>query len=61
MSVEVRGNLDFSLKKFKNQVSGTLSKVKERSEGYKKPGMKRREAIKKGVQNSRKNSRKNNY
>lgn len=61
MSVEVRGNLDFAYRKFKTQVSGTLSKVKERSEGYKKPGIKRREAVKKGVQNTRKNSRKNNY
>ncbi len=59
MSVEVRGNLDFALKRFKNQVvkSGVLSKAKERNEGYKKPGIQRREAIKNGIKNSRKKSR----
>lgn len=57
MSVDVRNNnLDFALKKFKTQVAknGTLSKAKERAEGYKKPGVKRKEEKKANTINSRK-------
>ncbi|MCI6001790.1 MAG: 30S ribosomal protein S21 [Tenericutes bacterium] len=56
MSVEVRGNLEIAMKRFKTQLarSGSLQKVRERSDGYKKPGIKNREAIKQGIKNSRK-------
>jgi len=63
MSVSVRNNnVDQALKIFKTQVarSGTLSKARERAEGYKKPGVNRREEKKKNTINSRKNS-KNRY
>ena len=45
MSVSVKNNnVDQALKIFKTQVarSGTLSKARERAEGYKKPGVNRR-------------------
>ena len=44
------------MKRFKTQLarSGSLQKVRERSDGYKKPGIKNREAIKQGIKNSRK-------
>ena len=63
MSVSVRNNnVDQALKIFKTQVarSGDLSRVKERAEGYKKPGVNRREEKKKNTINSRKNN-KNRY
>lgn len=62
MSVSVRNNnVDQALKIFKTQVakSGTLSKARERAEGYKKPGVRLKEEIKKNTINSRKN--KKNY
>lgn len=62
VTVSVRGNnVDFALKALKNQVArnGNLSKAKERAEGYKKPGVARKEEKKKNTINSRKNSRKN--
>ncbi len=57
--VEVRGNLDLSLKKFKQKVArdGVPSECKKR-EGYDKPGVKRRNAKKEAIKNSRKKSRK---
>ena len=56
MSVEVRGNLEIAMIRFKTELarSGSLQKVWERSDGYKKPGIKNREAIKQGIKNSRK-------
>ena len=63
MAVSVKNNnVDQALKIFKTQVarSGTLSKARERAEGYKKPGVNRREEKKKNTINSRKNS-KNRY
>ncbi len=63
MSVSVKNNnVDQALKIFKTQVArnGTLSKAKERAEGYKKPGVNRREEKKKNTINSRRNS-KNKY
>lgn len=56
MSVEVRGNLESAMKRFKTQIarSGSLQKVRERSDGYKKPGIKNREAKEQGIKNARK-------
>ena len=64
MSVSVRNNnVDQALKIFKTQVakSGTLSKAREREEGYKQPGVYRREEKKKNIINSRKNKKKRDY
>ena len=63
MSVNVRDNdLEFALKRFKTEVarSGTLSIAKERANGYKKPGVRRKEEKKIGTINSRGNARNNN-
>ncbi len=60
MSVSVKnGNIEFALKRFKTEVAknGTLSKARERADGYKKPGVKHREEVKKNTINSRKNNR----
>ena len=64
MSVSVRNNnVDQALKIFKTQVakSGTLSKARERAEGYKKTGVNRIEEKKKNIINSRKNKKKRDY
>jgi len=64
VTVSVKNNdVEFALRKFKNQVArnGNLSKAKERAEGYKKPGVARKEEKKKNTINSRKNNRRNNY
>ena len=52
-------NVEFALRKFKNQVArnGNLSKARERAEGYKSKGFKEREEKKKNTINSRKNKR----
>ena len=54
------GNLDGALRKFKQKVArdGIPSEVKKR-EAYDKPGIKRREAKKAGIKNSRKRERNN--
>lgn len=59
MSVEVRGNLEGAMKKLKTELArkGSLQKVKERSEGFKKRGIKNREAREQGIKNSKKNSK----
>lgn len=56
------GNVDSALRtmKQKNARDGLLKKVRERQEGYKKPGVKRREKKEEGIKNSRKRQR-NNY
>ena len=62
ITVGVRNNdVEFALRKFKNQVArnGNLSKARERAEGYKKPGVRLKEEIKKNTINCRKN--KKNY
>ena len=62
MAVKVKdNNLDLALKRFKVQVakSGTLSKARERAEGYKKPGVRRKEEKKINTINSRRNNRNN--
>ena len=46
MSVSVKNNnVDFAIKKFKTEIAreGTLSKARERADGYKKPGVRHRE------------------
>ena len=60
MAVKVKdNNLDLALKRFKVQVakSGTLSKAREIAEGYKKPGVRRKEEKKINTINSRRNNR----
>ena len=54
------GNLDGALRKFKQKVArdGIPSEVKKR-EAYDKPGIKRREAKKAGIKNSRKREKNN--
>ena len=49
------GNVDSALRtmKQKNAKEGLLKTVKERSDGYMKPGVKRRKAKKEGIKNSR--------
>ena len=56
------GNVDGALRTLKqrNAKDGSSKKVRERQEGYMKPGVKRRLAKKEAIKNSRKNNR-NNY
>ena len=63
MTVSVKNNnVELAIKKFKTEIarSGTLSKAKERADGYKKPGVRLREEKKINIMNSRKNN-KNRY
>lgn len=55
------GNIENALKTFKqkNAKSGLLKKARERQEGYLKPGVKRREAKKEAIKNSRRRAREN--
>ena len=55
-------NVDFGLRKLKTEVAknGTLSKARERADGYKKPGVRLREEKKINTINSRRNN-KNRY
>lgn len=55
-------NVDFGLRRLKTEVakSGTLSKARERADGYKKPGVRLREEKKINTMNSRKNSKNRN-
>lgn len=52
------GNVEMALKKFKQKVSkdGTLQEVRKR-DFYEKPGIKKRNAKKEAIKNSRKKSR----
>ena len=56
------GNVDSALRTFKqkNVKDGLLKKVREREEGYMKPGVKRRKAKKEAIKNARRNNRKYN-
>ncbi len=58
--VQVRGNLDQALRKFKQKVArdGVPSEFKKR-EAYDKPGVRRRAAKKEGIKNSRKREKSN--
>ncbi|MDO5569336.1 MAG: 30S ribosomal protein S21 [bacterium] len=64
MSVKVRDkDLDGAIRRFRqeNARNGGLSKVKDRERnGYKKPGVKRRDKKKEGIKNSRKKNRERN-
>ena len=53
------GNVDGALRtmKQKNARDGLLKKVRERQEGYKKPGVKRREKRDEGIKNTRRRER----
>ena len=57
--VKNNNNLEFAIKKFTAETArtGTLSKARERAQGYKKRGVRNREEKKKNTINSRKNSR----
>jgi len=56
------GNVDGALRtmKQKNARDGLLKKARERQEGYKKAGVRRREKKDEGIKNTRKRER-NNY
>lgn len=56
------GNVDGALRmmKQKNAKDGLLKNVRERQEGYLKPGVKRRKAKKEAIRNSKKKSREYN-
>lgn len=59
-SVTVRnGDVDGALRsmKQKNAREGLLKKVRERQDGYKKPGVRRREKKKEGTKNTRRRER----
>lgn len=53
------GNVDGALRtlKQKNLRDGLLKKAREKQEGYKKPGVKRRERTKEGIKNTRRRER----
>lgn len=55
------GNVENAIRTFKqkNAKSGLLKEVRERQEGYLKPGAKRRKARKEAIRNSRKRAREN--
>lgn len=57
--VEVHGNLERDLARFKNKVnqSGVPSKLKEKRQ-YDKPGVKKRNALKEAMKNKRKANKK---
>lgn len=55
------GNVDGALRivKMKGAKDGSSKKLRERQEGYLKPGARRRKAKKEAIRNSRKRSREN--
>ena len=55
------GNLDFALRRFKQKVAkdGVPSECKKR-EGYDKPGVRRRNAKKEGIKNTRRRNKARN-
>jgi ribosomal protein S21 len=57
--VVVNGNIDGALRKFKQKVarSGVPSEVKKRQDGYKKPGVERRERKEAARRNANKRNR----
>ena len=57
------GNVEGALRtmKQKNMRDGLLKAVRERNEGYMKPGVKRRLAKKEAIRNSRKRNRERAY
>ena len=53
-------NLEFALRRSKVESASTLSKARERADGYKKPGVRLREEKKINTMNSRKNNKNRN-
>ncbi len=51
------GNIDMALKSLKNDKDGSRAQLKERNQGYLKPGVKRRNARKEGIKNTRRRER----
>ena len=61
MSIIVKNNnIEFALRRSKIESASTLSKARERANGYKKPGVRHREEKKINTINSRRNN-KNKY
>lgn len=56
-----KNGLESALRMFKQKTAkdGLLKEVRERNEGYQKPGVKRRNAKKEAIKNSRKKERLN--
>lgn len=55
------GNVDGALRTLKqNAKDGLQKQVRDRLDGYMKPGVRRRKAKKEAIRNSRKNARKEN-
>ena len=57
----VKGNVDNAIRTMKQKSArdGLLKKVREKQEGYKKPGVRRREKREQGIKNTRKRERYN--
>jgi len=55
----VKGNVDNAIRTMKQKSArdGLLKKVREKQEGYKKPGERRREKKEQGIKNTRKRER----
>lgn len=53
------GNVDGALRNLKatNSKDGSLAKLKDKQEGYLKPGVRRRNAKKEGIKNARRRAR----
>ncbi len=51
------GNVEGALRNLKIDKDGSRAKLKERTQGYLKPGVKRRNAKKEGVKNTRRRER----
>ena len=51
------GNVEGALRNLKIDKDGSRAKLKERIQGYQKPGVKRRNAKKEGIKNTRKRQR----
>ena len=52
------GNVEGALRNLKMDKDGSRAKLKERTQGYLKPGVKRRNAKKEGIKNARRRDRK---
>ena len=51
------GNVEGALRNLKVDRDGSRAQIKERTQGYLKPGVKRRNAKKEGIKNTRKRER----
>jgi len=51
------GNVEGALRNLKVDKDGSRAKLKERTQGYLKPGVKRRNAKKEGIKNTRRRNR----